>query len=65
MEALLEQGVAVRAVTCVANPEKVDLGLKPSRSYLERLLAAKDMLSEEYYKKLESTQTLLRIDRDQ
>ncbi|MCX8020937.1 MAG: gamma-glutamylcyclotransferase [Chitinophagaceae bacterium] len=42
----------------VANPNKIKSGLKPAREYLNKLLSAKEYLSEVYYKKLENTETI-------
>ena len=48
----------LEAVTYVAQPDKVRDGLKPSRDCLNHLLAAKDLLSESYRRKLEAWQPL-------
>jgi len=55
---MLDNGQAVSAVTYVANPDKIRDGLKPSKEYLNHLLAAKDFFSPEYYKKLKATETI-------
>jgi len=54
----LDDGRRVRAVTYIAQPDKVREGLKPSRGYLKHLLAGKDILSESYYEMLKSWPTL-------
>ncbi len=45
-------------LTYIAHPHKTREGLKPSRSYLEHLLAAEDILSEDYYNQLKEVETL-------
>jgi cation transport regulator ChaC len=54
----LDDGKGIEAVTYIAQPDKVKEGLKPSKGYLAHLLAAKDLLSEQYYKKLEACETI-------
>jgi gamma-glutamylcyclotransferase len=54
----LEDGQEVEAVAYIAQPSRVRDGLKPTRDYLDHLLAAKDILSEAYRRKLEAFQTL-------
>lgn len=46
------------AIAYIACPDKIKEGLKPDKEYIAHLLAAKDTLSEEYYRKIESVQTL-------
>ena len=46
------------AITYIANPSKVRGGLKPSREYLCYLLAGKDVLSKDYFDRLETMDTL-------
>ena len=46
------------AVVYIAQPDKTISGLKPSRDYLDHLLAAKDILSENYYNRLKARETL-------
>lgn len=48
----------VDATVYVAAADWVSDGLKPERVYLNRLLAAKDFLSEAYFDFLESTKTI-------
>jgi len=55
---LLKHGQAVNAVTYIACPNKVRDGLKPSREYLDHLMAGRDLLSESYRRKLEALQPL-------
>lgn len=58
VEVQLDNGSKVRALTYVANPEKVKSGLKPSKEYLSYLLEGSDLLSEEYRRKLSGLETL-------
>ncbi|NPV28356.1 MAG: gamma-glutamylcyclotransferase [Firmicutes bacterium] len=53
-----QTGKDVTAVTYVANPEKVQGGLKPTREYLSHLLAGADCLSEGYMQLLRAIETL-------
>ena len=46
-----------KAITYIANDNQTKDGLKPSREYLSHLLRGKDLLSEEYYSKLEKVET--------
>jgi len=48
---------SVKCVVYIANPNKVKEGLKPTRKYLERLLAGREFLSENYVSFLEQIQT--------
>jgi hypothetical protein len=46
--------------TCVvyqAAPDKIADGLRPSRNYLNHILAGRDFLSEQYYEALDKSQT--------
>lgn len=46
------------ASTCYqAQPDKIATGLKPSRNYLNHILAAKDFLSWQYFEALDKSQT--------
>jgi gamma-glutamylcyclotransferase len=54
----LDNRQEVKAVTYVAQPDKVRYGLMPSREYMNHLLAARDVLSESYRRRLEIWQTL-------
>jgi len=54
----LDNQSEVEAITYIAQPDKTRRGLKPSKKYLNYLLAAKNILSREYYKKLETWETL-------
>jgi cation transport regulator ChaC len=47
-------GIEVKAIAYVANPNQICDGLKPEQMYLNKLLTAKLFLSEEYYRFLES-----------
>lgn len=53
-----DTGEVVAAVTYVANPDKVRTGFKPTREYLNHLLAGSDYLSEEYVRRLRAVETL-------
>jgi gamma-glutamylcyclotransferase (GGCT)/AIG2-like uncharacterized protein YtfP len=48
----------IEATVYVAAPDKIGLNLMPEKDYLNRLLAAKQYLSQEYYDFLESTRTI-------
>ena len=54
----LDDGQKLEAIIYIAQPDKIAEGLKPSRDYLDHLLAAKDILSESYRRKLEAWQPL-------
>ena len=54
----LKDGREVEAITYIANPERVRGGLKPTREYLNHLLAGREFLSDSYYAFLESQETL-------
>lgn len=54
----LDDRQEVEAVTYVAQPDRVRYELMPSRDYLNHLLAAGDILSESYRRKLQLWQTL-------
>jgi cation transport regulator ChaC len=41
----------------IANPNKIQKGLKPERKYLNQILAGKEFLSDSYYSELENTLT--------
>lgn len=45
-------------LTYIAHPHKTRDGLRPLRSYLEHLLEARDILSEDYYNQLTKVETL-------
>jgi cation transport regulator ChaC len=51
------KGETIQAETYIANPTHIEEGLCPTRKYLNHLLAARDLLSPEYIKKLEQTRT--------
>ncbi|MGB9791799.1 MAG: gamma-glutamylcyclotransferase family protein [Thermacetogeniaceae bacterium] len=52
-----DTGEVVSAVTYIANPAKVEDGLKPTREYLSHLLAGADYLSKEYVHRLRLVET--------
>jgi len=51
-------GKVDNAVTYIAKPDKTAEGLKPNKCYLDHLLVAKDILSENYYRRLTEWETL-------
>lgn len=51
-------GIEKDIMTYIAHPHKTRKGLKPSREYLEHLLAGEDILSEHYYNMLNEVETL-------
>ncbi len=51
------KGETIQAETYIANPAHTMEGLCPTREYLNHLLAARDLLSPEYIKKLEQIKT--------
>ena len=55
---LLDNQSEVEAVSYIALSNRTNKGLKPSKKYLSHLLAAEDILSKEYYKRLARYQTL-------
>lgn len=54
----LDNGIEIDSFTYIAQPNKISNGLKPTKEYLSHYLAAKDILSKRYYKKLKSWPTL-------
>jgi len=50
----LDDGTIIDTMTYIAQPNMIKEGLRPTREYLDHLLAAKDMLSKSYYEKLKS-----------
>ena len=54
----LNDGQKLEAIIYIAQPDRIAEGLKPSRDYLDHLLAARDILSESYRTKLEAWQPL-------
>lgn len=54
----LGDGQEVEAITYIAQPDKVTEGLRPMKGYLNHLLAARDILSESYFRRLEAWETL-------
>lgn len=44
--------------TYIAQPDRTDNDLKPTKLYLDHLLAAEDLLSENYYNQLKMIETL-------
>lgn len=57
MEVRCDDGV-VRAWVYVAMPARTEEGLRPTREYLEHLLAGRNFLSDDYYRMLLETPTL-------
>ncbi|OLD05473.1 MAG: hypothetical protein AUJ07_01495 [Crenarchaeota archaeon 13_1_40CM_3_53_5] len=58
MQVQLEGDQVVEATVYVAQPSKVKEGLRPTRKYINHLLAGRDILSPSYYRKLEGLKTL-------
>lgn len=54
----LDNGKKVKAEVYIAQPDYVRDGMKPSRSYMEHLLAGKDIISDRYYRILGAFKTL-------
>jgi len=54
----VEDGNTLEAHTYIACPGKVREGLKPTREYLDHLLAARSILPPSYVKTLENVETL-------
>jgi gamma-glutamylcyclotransferase len=54
----LDEGQKLEAIIYIAQPDKIAEGLKPSRDYVDHLLAARDILSKSYRRKLEAWQPL-------
>jgi len=48
----------IEILTYIAHPHKTREGLRPDREYLDHLLAAQDLLSEDYYNYLKLFETL-------
>ena len=48
----------IEAIVYVATPDKIVPNLMPEKAYLNRLLAAKEYLSQEYFDFLDSTKTI-------
>jgi gamma-glutamylcyclotransferase len=48
----------VETITYIAHPDKIKVGLKPSKGYIKHLLAGEDILSKEYYRRLKIVETL-------
>lgn len=47
----------IEATTYIANKDKIVIGLKPTREYLNHLLAGRDILTDGYYAQLSTTET--------
>ncbi|MEN3016243.1 MAG: gamma-glutamylcyclotransferase family protein [Candidatus Methanosuratincola petrocarbonis] len=52
------EGKLLNAWVYVANENKVEEGLKPKKEYLNHLLKGQDLLSKEYFKKLQEVKTI-------
>ena len=48
----------IRCIVYVANSEKLQEGLKPSKEYFSKILEGKDLFTEEYYNNLIKTEVL-------
>ena len=57
---LPSDGQEVCAITYIANPDKIrdSDGLKPTKKYMNHLLAGEDILSPGYFKRLQDEETL-------
>jgi gamma-glutamylcyclotransferase (GGCT)/AIG2-like uncharacterized protein YtfP len=55
---LTSDGKPVEAIAYLAQAPKIQPGLRPTKSYLGHLLAGKDVLSPEYARRLEQTETV-------
>jgi cation transport regulator ChaC len=53
-----EDDKEIEVITYIAQPSKVREGLRPSREYLNHLLAARELLSLNYIRKLEAIRTI-------
>ncbi|MBW2993238.1 gamma-glutamylcyclotransferase [Candidatus Woesearchaeota archaeon] len=53
-----KNGREFKCIVYIANPDKTKAGLKPTKEYLSHLLEGKSLISEDYYKVLESTETI-------
>jgi len=54
----LDNGERLEAVAFIARDDKTRNGLKPTKEYLKHYLAGRDILTESYFQKLQSTETL-------
>jgi len=52
-----DTGEKIKAFTYIAQPERVQEGLKPLREYMNHLLAGADCLSESYLERLRQVET--------
>jgi gamma-glutamylcyclotransferase len=53
-----DEGKYTEAEVYKAQPDYIGNGLKLSKNYMKHLLAAKDIISDRYYKSLETNKTL-------
>lgn len=58
LRALHRDSELIDVHTYIAHPEKTREGLKPARDYLDHLLEAEDLLSEDYFWQLLTIETL-------
>ncbi len=58
VDVMLDDGTEIKAFTYIAHPSKIQEGLKPTRKYLSHLLKGKDVLSKEWYEKLQQLETV-------
>ncbi|WP_035588223.1 gamma-glutamylcyclotransferase family protein [Hippea jasoniae] len=54
----LDSGAEVEAVVYIANENKIDNNLKPTKAYLKHLLKGCDLLTKEYCEKLKKIETV-------
>ena len=52
-----EDGTEVPCIIYIANSIKIGSGLKPERDYLEKILAGKKFITDDYYEKLQKVET--------
>ncbi len=52
---ILDSGTRILATTYIANSDWISEGLMPMESYLQTILNAREMVSDDYYKKLKDT----------
>ncbi len=57
LKVTLSEGTEKEIITYMAHPHRTQEGLKPARFYLEHLLQAEDILSEDYYNQLKVVET--------
>ena len=56
VEVITERGI-LKCLVYIANPKAIDGEGSPTKEYMDHLLKGEDLLSEEYFEKLESIET--------